>query len=109
MGKNNFFVKFAHFYIKNIKAVIETVSEIWDLMLELFGKLLEIIVNLFAIIIRIFFFFIPVRQIIATKKTEYLTLTDEEKEILRPDIKEGYYLKKDVREIKQAIQGAQNA
>jgi len=103
MNKNNLIVKFAHFYVENFKEVAENASEIWDLLCEFLAKLLEIIANFLMIIMRVFLFFIPVLQMIAAKETEYLTLTDEDKEILNPEIKEGYWFKSAVREIRKEI------
>jgi hypothetical protein len=110
MNKNNFFVKLAYFYFVNLKDIKEYYFDIWDILVDdVLPGLLKIVCRILFIIHFIISFILPYKQIFAVLFFEYLTLTDEEKKVINPRIKEGYYLKKDVRKIKQAIKEAQNA
>jgi hypothetical protein len=103
INKNNFFIKFAHFYITNINGLKDNFEEIWDAIVgEILRGLIRIIFSFLTIISRLIYCILPIKQIRCCFISEYIIIKD--KDNLREDIKTGYWHKNAVKEIKQAIE-----
>jgi hypothetical protein len=114
MNKNNFFVKFAHFYIINIKRIINAAVEIWDIMKDdVLPGLMKTTLDMLIITVRALQCILPLNQIREALMTQYIT-RKEIKELTGQNIRdEGrYFYKKGITEArreKAAENGGKNA
>jgi hypothetical protein len=102
MNKNNFFVKFAHYYKLGFTRVKKNVELIIDCLIMYIVHTGEFILAiLLTPILIVFFLLLPVLEIIPALTTEYLD-AEAAKNYAEcngiPDMGAGYYLKKKLRE-----------
>ena len=101
MSKNNFFVKFAYFYIGNFKGIKDKIVNVWDFITDNLEDLIIIAITPIALIVSFISIFIPIKEIILSCLSVYLT-DEEVKKISR--IKDGgYYTKASIKKRKLEI------
>jgi hypothetical protein len=106
MNKNNFFVKFAHFYLATFIDFKDYAIEIWDAIKDLIEPIITIIMKLILITSRIILLFIPVLQVYVATKVIYLT--KKEIDELNTGYDEGYFPKRLVDKIKKELKQSSN-
>jgi hypothetical protein len=97
MNKNNFIVKFAHFYLTNIKSIKEIAVDLYDGIIDEFlPSVFWIFMRIIGIIIRVLCCILPVKQTWFSFITGYLVVNEN-----GSNIHSGYYLKKDLEKLKE--------
>ena len=106
MNKNNYLLRFAHFYIANIKGIKEKIIDVWYEIVDNIESLLIILITPIALVVSIISIVFPLKQIILACLAQYLT-TEKLKE-LYVDKEAGYFFKGSIKkrkaEIKQELE-----
>jgi hypothetical protein len=106
MNKNNFFVKFAHFYLLNFTDIKITMIEMWNDIVEHFESFLKFLINIIvrpiALVLIIISIIFPLKQIIGVFLFQYLTI-EELTELYAENKKGGYFSKREIRKHKEKI------
>ena len=97
MNKNNFFVKFAHFYRHNFIAAIRRIAYIGDDIEDMLGPLIELLLDIAILIFLIVKTFIPIVFLIPCFISKYMGNEDLEK--LGVNKPAGYYTKRSIKRI----------
>ena len=101
MNKNNFFVKFAHFYRHNFIAAIRRIAYIGDDIADILGPLMELLLDIAILIFLIVKTFIPIVFLIHCFISKYMGNEDLEK--LGVNQPAGYYSKKSVKKFEDNL------
>ena len=101
MNKNNFFVKFAHFYIGNFRNIKEKIDNVRDFIVENYEDLIIMAMTPIAFVINIISIVIPIKQLVLSCLSVYLT--DEEVGKLSRNKSGGYFTKASIKKRKREL------
>ena len=101
MNKNNFFVKFAHFYRHNFIAARRRIAFIGEGITGMLGPLIELLLDIVILIFLIVKAFIPIVFLIPCFISKYMGNEDLKK--LGVNQPAGYYSKKSVKKFESKL------